>query len=82
MDLTALSERDRLKLQVIARAKLPVAEERAELEADLLAFVEAAWSSIDPSPYEPSWAIDAVCEHLQAVAEGQIRHLLINPGIR
>jgi predicted phage terminase large subunit-like protein len=77
MDAT-LSERERLKLQVIARARLPLAEERAELESDLLSFVEGAWPSIDPAPYQPCWAIDALCEHLQAVTEGQIKRLLVN----
>jgi len=74
----ALSERERLKLQVVARARLPLAEERAELEDSLLSFVEGAWPSLDPSPFQPCWAIDAVCDHLQAVTEGQIRKLLIN----
>jgi predicted phage terminase large subunit-like protein len=73
-----LTERERLKLQIIARAQLPLAEQRAELEGSLLSFVEAAWPSLDPSPYQPSWAIDALCEHLQAVAGGQIRKLLVN----
>jgi predicted phage terminase large subunit-like protein len=73
-----LSERERLKLQVIGRALLPLAEQRAELEDSLISFVEAAWPSLDPSPYQPSWAMDAVCEHLEAVTNGQIRKLLIN----
>jgi predicted phage terminase large subunit-like protein len=73
-----LSLRERLKYQVIARAKLPLAEERAALEGSLLGFVEAAWPSLDPSRYQPSWVVDAMCEHLQAVTEGQIRRLLIN----
>lgn len=32
--------------------------------------------------YIPGWHIDAICDHLQAVAEGEIRRLLINvpPG--
>ena len=72
------SLRERLTLQVIARAKLPLAEERDELEGSLLSFVEGAWSSLDPSAYQPCWAIDALCEHLQAVTEGQIRKLLVN----
>ena len=54
-----LGERERLKLQIIARAQLPLAEQRAELEDSLISFVEAAWPSLDPSPYQPSWAIDA-----------------------
>jgi hypothetical protein len=72
------SLRERLTLQVIARAKLPLAEERDELEGSLLKFVEGAWSSLDPSEYQSCWAIDALCEHLQAVTEGQIRKLLVN----
>jgi len=72
------SLRERLTLQVIARAKLPLAEERDELEGSLLSFVEGAWPSLDPSVYQSCWAIDALCEHLQAVTEGQIRKLLVN----
>src|SRR5262249_985940 len=72
------SLRQRLTYQVIARAKLPLAEERAKLEGSLLKFVEAAWPSLDPAPYQPCWAIDALCEHLQAVTEGQIKKLLVN----
>jgi len=73
-----LSLCERLSLQVIARAKQPLAEERVELEDSLLAFVEAAWPSLDPSRYQPSGVVDAMCEYLQAVTEGQIRRLLIN----
>ena len=73
-----LSLRERLRFQVIARAKLPLAEERAELEGSLISFVEGAWQSLDPSAFQACWAIDALCEHLQAVAEGQIKKLLVN----
>jgi predicted phage terminase large subunit-like protein len=72
------SLRERLTLQVIARARLPLAQQRAELEDSLLGFVEAAWSSLDPSAYQACWALDALCEHLQAVTEGQIKKLLVN----
>src|SRR5215472_14649203 len=78
VEARTLSERERLTLQVIARAKLPLAEKRAELEGDLGAFVEAAWPNIDSAEYKTSWAIDALCEHLQAVRDGQIRRLLVN----
>jgi hypothetical protein len=73
-----LSLRERLTLQVIARAKLPLAEEREKFEGNLIDFVEGAWPSLDPSPFQASWAIEAICEHLQAVTEGQIRKLLVN----
>jgi hypothetical protein len=47
-------------------------------DSSLLSFVEAAWPSLEPSVYQSCWAIDAICEHLQAVTEGQIRKLLVN----
>ena len=57
---------------------LPLAEEREELEGSLIDFVEAAWPNIDSAEYRSSWAVDALCEHLQAVSQGQIRRLLVN----
>src|SRR5262249_47930841 len=47
-------------------------------EASLIDFVQEAWPAIDPAEYQGCWAIDALCEHLQAVSEGQIRNLLVN----
>jgi hypothetical protein len=41
--------------------------ERLRLEGSLIEFVEEAWPFIDAAPYQPNWAIDALCEHLQAV---------------
>ena len=45
-------------------------------------FVERAWPEIDPAPFVPNWHVDAVCDHLQACADGQIQRLIINvpPG--
>lgn len=46
-------------------------------------FVEAAWDIVEPArPFAKGWHIEAVCRHLQAVAEGEIKRLLINipPG--
>jgi hypothetical protein len=76
--MSRLTEREQLVLRVIARARIPLAEERERLEGDLGAFVEAAWSSIDSSQYQSSWCTDALCEHLTAVADGQIERLLVN----
>lgn len=45
---------------------------------DLRMFVKYAWSSIDPAPFIPNWHIDAICDHLQAVTDGDIRRLIIN----
>lgn len=52
--------------------------EKRCLEASLIEFVKASWPYIDSSPYQDSWAINALCEHLQAVTEGSILKLLIN----
>lgn len=45
-------------------------------------FVIEAWPKIDPAPLIWNWHLDAMCEHLQAVAEGRIKKLIINipPG--
>lgn len=46
-------------------------------------YVELAWPMIEPArPYVDGWHLGAICEHLQAVSQGQIRRLLINipPG--
>jgi predicted phage terminase large subunit-like protein len=46
-------------------------------------FVEMAWPTVEPAKkYIPSWHVDAVCDHLQAVYEGHINRLVINepPG--
>jgi predicted phage terminase large subunit-like protein len=32
----------------------------------------------DSAPWVDGWAIDAICEHLQAVVDGEIRRLIIN----
>ena len=55
-----------------------IAEENELLEGSLIDFVEAAWPSVDTSEYQQSWAIDALCDHLQAVSDGEIKRLLVN----
>ena len=44
----------------------------------LIEFVQEAWPLIDPAPFQNNWHIGAICEHLQAVTDGQIRRLVIN----
>lgn len=53
-------------------------DERDHFEENLPAFVRAAWSSIESSTFQDSWALDALCEHLTAVTRGHIKRLLIN----
>lgn len=74
---SSLSDHE-LRLIAYAEMLLPMAEEREALENSLRAFVKVAWNKFDSSEYADSWALDAICDHLQAVTEGHIRRLLIN----
>lgn len=61
-----------------------VAEDREAVRRHGLAeFVRLAWHQVDPSPLIWSWHLDAMCEHLEAVARREIRDLVINlpPGL-
>jgi predicted phage terminase large subunit-like protein len=64
--------------EAIAPAAVRDDEEARVFEESLGDFVEAAWPSIDASEYQGNWAIDGLCEHLQAVTSGQIKRLLVN----
>jgi hypothetical protein len=52
--------------------------ERVECESSLYTFVQKAWRYVDPSPFVHGWPLEAMCEHLEAVVDGDIRKLLIN----
>jgi predicted phage terminase large subunit-like protein len=52
--------------------------DRADCEESLYEFLKAAWKYMDSSPWVDGWHIDAICEHLQAVVDGQIQKLIIN----
>lgn len=50
---------------------------------DLATFVQLAWPELNPgTPMVWSWHLDAICQHLEAVTNGQIKRLAINvpPG--
>jgi phage terminase large subunit-like protein len=55
-----------------------LAFERWDLEQDLYEFTKHAWAQIDPAPFRDGWPIQAVCEHLEAIVDGQIKRLIIN----
>ena len=50
----------------------------AKYEESLYKFIKAGWKWIDPNPYVDGWHLEAIAEHLQAVADGDIRRLIIN----
>lgn len=52
-------------------------------ETKLIDFIKLTWPILEPAqPLIVGWAMEAICEHLEAVTRGQIRNLLINvpPG--
>ncbi len=52
---------------------------RRKAEGSLYEFVKQAWAIVEPgAPFIPSWHIETICEHLEAVTDGSIRRLLIN----
>lgn len=63
---------------VIDRDRLLRDLDRADCEDSLATFLRYAWPYIDAAPYVHGWPIDAMCEHLQAVVDGEIRNLIIN----
>src|SRR5271169_5546305 len=64
------------KLERLEKQRLE--EEKERLEGSLIEFHRAAWEHMDPAPYVHGRHLDAIAEHLEAVAYGEIRKLLIN----
>lgn len=61
-----------------------LAIEREVARRSLAEFAKMAWAVLEPStPLKWGWALDAICQHLEAVTEGTIPRLLMNvpPGM-
>lgn len=57
--------------------------DRARCESSLAEFVQRSWHVIEPATeLKWGWALDAMCEHLEAVTWGEILNILMNvpPG--
>ncbi len=66
--LPLLTDRERAEIDRLVNGALPFG-----------AFVRDAWSVLEPTTvFVPNWHIDAIAEHLEALADRQIRKLLIN----
>jgi len=60
-----------------------IAVDKELARRSLAEFAKMAWPLLEPStPLKWGWALDAICEHLEAVTWGKIKDLLINvpPG--
>jgi predicted phage terminase large subunit-like protein len=61
------------------RSAIQLIKLRRLAEDSLYEFVQQAWHVLEPdTPFVPSWYIQVICEHLEAVTQGVIRRLLIN----
>jgi len=52
--------------------------DKIECEDSLYMFLKRAWRIMDAAVWKDGWPIEAIAEHLQAVADGDIRRLIIN----
>lgn len=54
-------------------------QRKRKAEASLYDFVKQCWHVVEPGiKFVESWHIETICDHLQAISEGEIRRLLIN----
>lgn len=67
---------------MVTDVELIEAAEIRHAELKLAEFQRQAWSLVESKPFVNNWHIDCICEHLQALATGEIKKLLINipPG--
>jgi predicted phage terminase large subunit-like protein len=68
--------------ELLDLASLPTIEHELA-NRGLRHYIKVAWEQVEPNnPYVPNWHIDAICEHLEAVLDGEIKRLVINvpPG--
>ncbi len=73
MDLSRLPTLEQVEIEI----------DRRSAKKSLAEFAKAAWTTLEPaSELKWGWALDAICEHLEAVTHGEIRRLLANvpPG--
>lgn len=55
-----------------------VAINREIFSRSLYEFARYFWPLVQPNPFKESWAIGAICDHLQAMTRKEIKRLIIN----
>ena len=76
--MTSLQSNSRLVALRQKIARYSVLEEKERCESSLLDFLKAAWPYIDAAPFQETWAISAMVDHLECIVTGDIKRLLIN----
>ena len=85
-DLAELEERvgaKRFDLLLVSELESRALRRSFASPGGLLRFVRHFWPVLEPSTvFKEGWALEAMCVHLEAVADGRINRLLINipPG--
>ncbi len=75
--------RDELEIALNDRETTLEALDAADAEESLMDYTKFVWDTVEPvRPFVWGWAIQAICDHLTAVFNGEIRKLLMNvpPG--
>jgi predicted phage terminase large subunit-like protein len=82
MPLLETLAREKLATYQTARARKIGEDREAVAGGGLKAFLQLAWSLIEPARYVDGWHVDEICAHLEAVTRGEIQRLIINipPG--
>jgi predicted phage terminase large subunit-like protein len=47
-------------------------------ERSLLEFTQDGWRYVEPSQFQLNWHIEAICDHLMAIARGELRRAIFN----
>lgn len=76
--MTLLQQNTRLIALQQKIARYSVLEEKERCENSLFDFLQSAWPYIDAAPFQSCFAVEAMCDHLENVAFGNIKRLLIN----
>ena len=67
---------DRAQAELDRRAA--ESETKEACEGSLYTYLRHAWPHFEATPFVGGWALEAICEHLEALALGEIDKLLVN----
>lgn len=75
LEIQELEQKDEQDLAELE--KLLIELEYVEAEVSLYNYLVAAWEYFDPAPFLNNWHLEAICDHVQACFNGQIKDLLV-----